>query len=137
MAEQKRTRSSVAGIAINNHRILTAKRRGGGDLGGKWEFPGGKVRDGEDDRTALVREYGEELSVPIEVRSFIGEASFEHGGIDFTLRAYQITLLSNDFSLREHSEYRWVTAEELEELDFAGSDKLLFPKLQALLGVSP
>jgi hypothetical protein len=73
------------------------------------------------------------------VGSFIGEASFEHGGIDFTLRAYQITLLSNDFSLREHSEYRWVTAEELDkfdQIDFAGSDMLLFPKLQALLGAS-
>jgi 8-oxo-dGTP pyrophosphatase MutT (NUDIX family) len=67
----------------------------------------------------------------------VGEASFEHGGIHFTLRAYQITILPGDFSCREHSEYRWVTAEELEELDFAGSDKLLFPNLKALLGVSP
>jgi mutator protein MutT len=136
MAEHQTKRNSVAGLAIDHNRVLAAKRRGSGDLTGKWEFPGGKVREGEDDRAALVREYDEELSVPIEVGPLIGEGSFEHRGIHFTLRAYQISLLGDNFSSREHSEYRWLAAEELEALDFVDSDRLFFSRLKTLLGAS-
>ncbi|MDR1929373.1 MAG: (deoxy)nucleoside triphosphate pyrophosphohydrolase [Treponema sp.] len=136
MAETKKQRSSVAGIAVSGGKVFTARRREGGDLGGKWEFPGGKVRQGETDEEALVREYGEELSVPVEVGSPVSQVPFEHRDTHFTLRAYRVKFLSGDFSFRQHSEYRWVTAEELEGLDFAESDKLLFSQVKLLLGGS-
>jgi 8-oxo-dGTP diphosphatase len=126
--------NSVAGIAVKDKRVLIAKRKAGGDLGGKWEFPGGKVEPGEGDKDALIREYLEELAVPVEVGSFIDQAAFQHGETHFTLRAYAIKLLSEDFSSREHSEYRWAGAGELDGLDFAESDRLLFPKVKSLLG---
>jgi 8-oxo-dGTP diphosphatase len=127
-------RSSVAGIAIENGKIFIARRKSGGDLGGKWEFPGGKVRPGEGDREALEREYLEELSVPIEAGDPVSNGSFEHNETHFTLRAYRIRFLSKEFVLREHSEYRWVLPQELEGLNFAESDRLLFPALGKILG---
>ncbi|MDR1506909.1 MAG: NUDIX domain-containing protein [Treponema sp.] len=133
-------RESVAGIAVREgprpgsgdtepFRIFTARRLPGGDLGGKWEFPGGKVRSGESYEDTVKREYLEELSVPVEAGPRIGFAKFNHGKTRFTLIALRVTLLSEDVSLNEHSEYRWVTPGELKNLDIADSDRLLFPAI--------
>jgi 8-oxo-dGTP diphosphatase len=122
-------RNSVAGIAAEGKKLFIARRLSGGDLGGKWEFPGGKVREGESDADALAREFKEELAVPVEAGAFIGEAEFDHGETHFTLRAYRIKLLSTDFTLLVHSCWRWASMEEIQALDFAGSDMLLFPAI--------
>ncbi|MDR0403991.1 MAG: NUDIX domain-containing protein, partial [Treponema sp.] len=125
-----RERESVAGVAVKGNRLFVARRRPGGGLGGKWEFPGGKVRPGESRAGALRREYLEELSVPVEVGEQIGEARFTHGRTRFFLSALRVTLRGEDFSFKEHSEYRWVTLAELETLDFADSDRLIFPAIK-------
>jgi 8-oxo-dGTP diphosphatase len=129
---QIQERESVAGIAVKGNKLFVARRRQGGDLGGKWEFPGGKVRAGESHSDTLKREYIEELSVPIEVGEKIGEAQFLHGNTRFFLSALRVVLQSDEISLKEHSEYRWVTIEELERLDFADSDRRIFPALEKL-----
>jgi 8-oxo-dGTP diphosphatase len=125
-------RESVAGVAVKGNKLFVARRRQGGDLGGKWEFPGGKVRPGESYSDTLKREYLEELSVPVEVGEKIGEARFVHGNTRFFLNALRVVLRSDEISLKEHSEYRWVTVEELERLDFADSDRLVFPAVKKL-----
>jgi 8-oxo-dGTP diphosphatase len=127
---------SVAGIAAAEDRIFIARRKAGGDLGGKWEFPGGKVEDGETDQEALVREYDEEFGVKISVGEPLGTAAFEHHGRQFSLHAYRINFLEKDFTLAEHTEWRWATFEEIDALDFAGSDRLLFPGIRTRLNSS-
>jgi 8-oxo-dGTP diphosphatase len=126
-------RESVAGVALKGDKVFVARRRQGGDLGGKWEFPGGKVRPGESHADTLKREYLEELSVSVEVGKKIGEAKFVHGNTCFFLSALLVTLQSEGFSLKEHSEYRWVPFAELEELDFADSDRQIFPAIKKFL----
>lgn len=126
-------RRSVAGIAFENGKIFAARRRGGGDLGGKWEFPGGKARDGESGEQALEREFAEELSVSVRVGARIGETEFVHAGARFILTAYRIEFSGKNFSFGEHSEYRWFLPEELETLDFAPSDRALFPAVFGLV----
>jgi 8-oxo-dGTP diphosphatase len=106
-----------------------ARRLSGGSLGGKWEFPGGKVEEGETDTEALVREFQEELAVPIEAGSLIGETEFVHDDTPFILRFYLVDLLSENFTLSAHSEWRWVSMDEMLALDFAESDRKLFPYL--------
>ncbi|MDR1109043.1 MAG: (deoxy)nucleoside triphosphate pyrophosphohydrolase [Spirochaetaceae bacterium] len=117
---------SVAGIAREGGKFFIARRVSGGDLGGKWEFPGGKVEAGESDEDALIREYDEEFKVMIQPGAFLGAVSFEHRGIIHTLNAYRIYFSGMDFTLREHTEWRWAGLEEMEKLDFAGSDRKLF-----------
>lgn len=126
---------SVAGIAIEKGLFFIARRIPGGDLGGKWEFPGGKVEEGESDGEALAREFLEEFAVPIETGSFLGNASFEHHGRLHTVNAYTISFKSYDFKLSFHTEWRWAALEEIEKLDFAGSDLSLLPSLQKSLMV--
>jgi 8-oxo-dGTP diphosphatase len=82
---------------------------------------------------ALIREFQEEFSVPVRPLSFIGEAAFTHGETEFTLRGYGVELLSGDFTLLVHSAWRWAALEEIETLDFADSDRLLFPAVRAYL----
>ncbi|GHT92403.1 DNA mismatch repair protein MutT [Spirochaetia bacterium] len=121
---------SVAGIAIEGGKLFIARRKAGGDLGGKWEFPGGKAEEGESDEGALVREYDEEFSVPVKVGPFLGSASFEHRGLVRTLNAYRIQFADTGFKLAEHTEWRWASIEEIEALDFAPSDRKLLSVLK-------
>lgn len=122
---------SVAGIAMEGGKLFIARRIAGGDQGGKWEFPGGKIEEGESDQDAMIREYQEEFSVPVRVGPLLGSASFEHRGLRRTLNAYRIYFLKTDFKLAEHTEWRWAGIEEIEKLDFVPSDSRLLPALKA------
>jgi 8-oxo-dGTP diphosphatase len=113
-------------------KFFTARRVSGGDLGGKWEFPGGKVEAGESGEEALIREFQEELGLTVKVGPLLGTTPFTHRGQNCVLKAYRVYLSPGDvITLSVHSEYRWVTAAELRELDFADSDLRLLPALEA------
>jgi 8-oxo-dGTP diphosphatase len=128
---------SVAGIAVQGKRIFVARRIPGGDLGGKWEFPGGKVEEGESCEEALVREFREEFGVTVRAGSRIASSSFEHRGVIRELHAYFIIFNNIDFVLSEHSAWKWADFAEIEKLDFAGSDRKLFPALKVYLKRNP
>jgi len=122
---------SVAGIAIEGGKVFIARRKEGGDLGGKWEFPGGKVEEGEGNADALRREFLEEFAVDVTVGALLATAEFTHNEQQFSLNAYRIFFASLRFNMTEHDQWRWAALEEIEPLDFAGSDRLLLPQLQA------
>jgi 8-oxo-dGTP diphosphatase len=127
----------VAGIALEGQKIFIARRNPGGDLGGKWEFPGGKTEAGESGEAALVREFAEEFGVAVKTGPLLGTAAFEHGGKPYTLQAYRIFFEDQKFHAVEHDLWRWAELEEIEDLDFAGSDRLLLPALKAYLKGQP
>jgi 8-oxo-dGTP diphosphatase len=106
-------------------RYFIARRLSGGDMGGKWEFPGGKVEAGETCEEALRREYAEELGIKIEVSMQVCEVTFSHDGHDFLLSAYWVAMPEDlrAVKLSEHSEWRWATLDEILALDFADSDR--------------
>jgi 8-oxo-dGTP diphosphatase len=131
---------SVAGIAFKAGRLFIARRKPGGALGGKWEFPGGKAEEGESNQEALIREYDEEFSLPIRVGEELAVAAFEHNGIKRTLCAYRI-FFDGDFAealrLNEHEEWNWASLEEIEKLDFVPSDRKILPALKTYLNTQP
>jgi len=117
---------SIAGIAVESGRVLVAKRKAGGAIGLRWEFPGGKVEEGENDETALRREFEEEFGVEVKPLRPLGTASFDTHSGQRTLAAWQVKLPADAFlELREHSMVAWLKMEELEKLDLAESDKAL------------
>jgi len=122
--------NSVAGIAIEQGKVFIARRKPGGDLGKKWEFPGGKVEEGEDDVDALRREYLEEFGVAIETGPLLAHSEFTHHEQQFSLNAYRVFFTDRHFEMTEHSEWRWAALKEIEALDFADSDRRLLPVLQ-------
>ena len=129
---------SVAGIAINEGRFFVARRKAGGSLGEKWEFPGGKAEEGESDADALKREYLEEFGVEVEAGPLLASAEFSHKGKPFLLNAYQVSFGSLEFKMAEHTEWRWAAPDEIEFGDglagnFADSDLKLLPALRERL----
>jgi 8-oxo-dGTP diphosphatase len=124
---------SVAGIAIRNGRVLVARRLADGDMGLRWEFPGGKVETGESDAAALVREFDEEFGIAIQVGETLGRSAFEHHCRRYVLSAVRVEVLADNLELREHGECRWVDGSELQDLDLVDSDRSLLAFVLPLL----
>ncbi len=122
---------SIAGIAVRNGRFLVAKRKEGGAIGLRWEFPGGKVEAGESDEAALRREFDEELGIDVIPVSLIGQGQFHSRSGLRELAAWKVEIpLESILELREHSDIAWVTWEELALLDLADSDRSLLPLIE-------
>ena len=120
---------SIAGIARKGDLYLIAKRKAGGSLGLKWEFPGGKLEPGETHQEAMVREWDEEFEIEVETGAFLCRGSFNHKEKNFELSAYDVNLLSEDFVLNEHTEIRWDTLSNILEIDLADSDRVILKQL--------
>lgn len=124
-------KTSVACIAFDGKKILVAHRNPVGQMGGRWEFPGGKVEEGETDEQAVVREFQEEFGETVAAGEKIGETFFMHSGEQVALHAYEIKVphdgMTKKYVLSEHSEYKWVEPAEIPTLSFVDSDMLIYP----------
>ncbi len=102
-------------------------------MGGKWEFPGGKLESGECDADAAVREFDEEFGLAVAVGATIGQSAFQNNGKNYQLVALLVSFDEEPLELREHDEVRWVDAGELGGLDLSDSDRSLVPFVLPLL----
>lgn len=113
----------VAALIENDNKVLLA-RRSTGDINvlGKWEFPGGKVEQAENEFDAIEREIKEEFELTIKAREFITNNVCEYPTKVVDLRLYKCDYVSGEFNLHDHSEYKWVDKEELLRYDLAPAD---------------
>lgn len=129
--------NSVACIVYKNGKILVAHRIPKGDMGNRWEFPGGKVDVGETDQMAIVREMSEEFGVAAVPGEKITSCSFFHKDKECFLNAYLVQLehdgLEKPYILTEHTEYKWVFPKEIENLNFVDSDLKIYPDVLKFL----
>jgi 8-oxo-dGTP diphosphatase len=119
----------TAGIIERDGLVLIARRKPGKHMGGKWEFPGGKIEPGETPEQSLERELEEELALRVEVGPFLCLASFEGDGISLELLVYRIDGVTGIPELRDHQEIRWVKPAELSSFDLADSDRRVVEQL--------
>ena len=117
---------SIACIDYRDGKIFIAKRQMTGDMGGRWEFPGGKIEEGEDLETAVVREMQEEFGVTVKVGRKITSGSFTHRDKPCTLDVLEVHFphdgMTERFVLTEHTDYNWVALDEIPKLNFVDSD---------------
>jgi 8-oxo-dGTP diphosphatase len=120
----------TAAILIKDGKILIAKRKADDWQANKWEFPGGTVERNETPQACLKREMKEEFGIEVSVDEYIGESTYhyDHGGIK--LLAYRSNWESGKIALNDHADYRWVSAKQLVEYDFAPADIPFVEKLQ-------
>jgi len=116
---------SVAGLAERDGLFFLARRKPGGDLGEKWELPGGKLEEGESAPDALIREWDEELELAVEVGELLGSGRFTHKGRTFRLEMFEVSFNGDPLADHEHTQWGWFTPEQINELDLAGSDRVV------------
>lgn len=120
----------VAAVFQNQEgKIYCARRRDDGELALKWEFPGGKIEDGESHRDALIREIKEELSAVISVGDYIMTVKHQYKSFHLTMHAYYATVLKGQLILSEHTGFNWLDKSELMTLDWAAADIPIVEKL--------
>lgn len=124
----------VVGAAILDGRhLLAAQRAESASNGLRWELPGGKIEPGESPQDALRRELDEELGVEVEVGGLLGHGHATGEFFEISLVVYRTRIVGGQPTAREHRQLRWVSAEELADLDWTTADRPLLPTLCQLL----
>jgi 8-oxo-dGTP diphosphatase len=121
----------TAAILIENGQILIAKRKANDKLGNKWEFPGGKVETGETPEQSLKREIQEEFEIGITIGDYLGESTYHYDHGSIRLLAYRVYWKDGDLMPRDHSEFRWVSVNQLKDFEFAPADLPFVDKLRS------
>ena len=119
----------VAAAIEQDGKIFCAQRPEGKSLGGFWEFPGGKVEEGESLYTAIEREIKEELKCSIKAIEIIGENRHEYEKIIVNLTAIKCNLVEGEPVADEHSKLIYLNKENLESLVWAPADIPLVKKV--------
>ena len=113
----------VAALIFKDDKCLIARRSTGDpNVLGKWEFPGGKVQPGEDEKHAIEREINEEFELIIKANEFVIDNVCEYPTKTVDLKLYSCDYISGDFNLHDHSEYKWVSIEDLLTYDLCPAD---------------
>jgi len=128
MDEQKKTINVVAAIIIKDG-CLFATQRGYGEWKDWWEFPGGKIEQGETLEEALKREIREELSTEINVDEFLCTVEYDYPKFHLSMHCYICSLLTESLHLNEHEAARWLTKDELNSVKWLPADKIVVEQL--------
>jgi len=123
--------SVVAAIIIHNNKYLCV-RRGEGKfdyISFKWEFPGGKVEEGESLEQAIIREIKEELMINIEVDKLFFTVEHQYPDFYITMHSFICHTNTDIIALTEHIVYQWLSSQQLINLDWAAADIPIIKKI--------
>ena len=120
-----------AAIIVENKKILCVQRNKGkyDYISYKYEFPGGKLEEGENEEDALKREISEELNLEIDVAEKFLVVTHEYLDFDLTMHSYLCKANTEELVLKEHIDAKWLYKNELIELDWAAADLPIVSKL--------
>lgn len=121
----------IKAVNENGEPIIFATQRGYGDLKGGWEFPGGKIEEGETPQEALVREIKEELETEIAVGELIDTIEYDYPTFHLSMDCFWAEVVSGDLVLTEHEAAKWLTEDELDSVEWLPADITLIDKIKA------
>ena len=109
--------------------IIFATQRGYGDFKGGWEFPGGKIEEGETPQEALKREIMEELDTEISVGELIETVEFDYPTFHLSMDCFWCEIVKGDLVLKEHEAAKWLTKKQLDDAEWLPADLTVVEKL--------
>ena len=114
----------------NDKKEIFVTQRGYGEFAGGWEFPGGKIEEGETPQEALIREIKEELDADILVGDLIDVVEYDYPNFHLSMNCYWCELKSEHVELKEHEDAKWLVREELTTVDWLPADITLVKKIE-------
>lgn len=123
----------VAAIIINDDKILCAQRAESKleYISKKFEFPGGKIEQGETKKEALKRELIEELNITPKINELFLSVTHQYPDFELTMHSFICEMSNKDVTLNEHISSQWLALNELDSLDWAAADIPIVNKLIA------
>lgn len=122
----------IKAVNENGEPIIFATQRGYGDFKGGWEFPGGKIEEGETPQQALKREIMEELETEIEVGELIDTIEYDYPTFHLSMDCFWAEIVSGNLVLKEHEASRWLTREELDLVEWLPADVAVVEKIRVI-----
>lgn len=123
----------IKAVNDENKPIIFATQRGYGDFKGGWEFPGGKIEEGETPQQALKREIMEELDTDISVGDLIDTIEYDYPTFHLSMDCFWAEMVSGELVLKEHEAAKWLPKEELDSVKWLPADITLIEKIKQML----
>ena len=123
----------IKAVNENGDPIIFATQRGYGDFKGGWEFPGGKIEEGETPQEALVREIREELETEIRVGEMIDTIEYDYPTFHLSMDCFWVEIVSGELVLKEHEAAKWLKKNELNLVEWLPADITLIAKIDKFM----
>lgn len=122
----------VAALIINQDKVF-ATQRGYGEFKDGWEFPGGKIEPGETPEEALKREIQEELATEIRVEEPLTTVEYDYPTFHLSMQCFICKVERGKLTLLEHEAARWLSYDELDNVDWLPADRVVVGELRKAL----
>ena len=109
-------------VLMQGNRVLAVRRGPNMKMAGKWEFPGGKLEQGESAEVSLLREMQEELQLEIAILQPLHPVVHAYSDIEIELIPFLVKQIGGTLQLSEHDAFQWSSVEQLMEFDWAAAD---------------
>lgn len=126
----------IKAVNENGETIIFATQRGYGGFKGGWEFPGGKIESGETPQEALKREIIEELDTEVSVGELMDTVEYDYPQFHLSMDCFWCQIVRGNLVLKEHEAARWLTKDELNNVEWLPADITLIEKIRNLLSMT-
>jgi 8-oxo-dGTP diphosphatase len=123
----------IRAINESGELIIFATQRGYGDFKDGWEFPGGKIEEGETPQEALKREILEELDTEISVGELLDTIEYDYPTFHLSMDCFWSEIVKGDLALKEHEAAKWLRKHELDDVEWLPADITLISKIKSMI----